>query len=145
MARMLDLIPRRGTFSPARDLFYDFFEDWGFPSLFSEEKSWVPAFDVVEDEKAFVVTAEIPGIDMKDLDVSLSDGILTVKGEKKNEEEEKRENYHRIERRYGSFHRSFRIPGEIDTDKLDATYKDGILKLVMPKGEASKPKKIKVK
>ena len=75
----------------------------------------------------------------------MSEGILSVKGEKKHEEEEKGEDYHRIERRYGSFHRSFRIPGKVDVDKIDANYKDGVLKLMIPKSEGSETKKIEVK
>jgi HSP20 family protein len=92
-----------------------------------------------------VVTAEIPGIDAKDLDVTLSDGILTVKGEKKQEKEDKGENYHRVERSYGSFHRSFRIPEKVESEKVDASYKDGVLKLTLLKAETSEPKKIEVK
>jgi len=92
-----------------------------------------------------LISAELPGIDIKDVDITLSDGLLTVKGEKKHEKEDKGEDYHRIERRYGSFNRSFRIPGKVDTDKVDANYKNGILKLTLPKAEESKTKKIEVK
>jgi HSP20 family protein len=82
---------------------------------------------------------------VKDLDVTLLDGLLTVKGEKKQEKEDKDENYHRVERHYGSFERSFRIPEKVKADKLEATYKDGILKIFLPKSEASEVKKIEVK
>ena len=145
MTRILDLIPRTNTFLPSSDLFDRFFEDWNLPSVFSEEKSWVPAFDITENDNEYVVTAELPGIDPKDLDVTLSEGILTVKGEKKQEKEEKEKGYHRVERRFGSFQRSFRIPGKVEANKVDANYKDGILKLTLPKAEGSETKKIEVK
>jgi len=109
------------------------------------EKSWAPAFDISENDKEYIVSAELPGIDEKDLDVTISGGMLSVKGEKKQEKEEKGETYHRIERTYGSFHRSFRIPDAVQEDKVDATYKNGILKLVIPKSEGSGVKKIKIK
>lgn len=145
MTRMLSLIPRTSRFLPSRDLFESFFEDWDVPSVFGEESPWVPAFDITENEKEYVVTAEMPGVDAKELDVTFTDGILTVKGEKKQEKEDKGENFHRIERRYGSFHRSFRIPGEVKSNKIDANVKDGVLKLTLPKAEESKPTKIEVK
>ena len=145
MTRLLSLIPRRDTYMPTGDLFDRFFEDWNLPSLFSEEDTWVPAFDVSENEKEYVITAELPGIDAKDVDVTLSEGVLSVKGEKKQEKEDKGENYHRVERRYGSFHRSFRIPGKVEADKVDANYKDGVLKLTLPKAEGTETKKIEIK
>jgi len=113
--------------------------------MLKEKDEWLPAFDIVENEKEYIVSAELPGMEVKDIDVTLSNGILIVKGEKKQEHEDKGEDYHRIERRYGSFHRSFRIPGKIKTDGVDANYKDGILKLTLPKTEESATKKIEVK
>jgi len=145
MTRLLSLIPRTSSFLPTRDLFDRFFDEWDMPSLFDEDTKWVPAFDITENEKEYLISAELPGIDIKDVDITLSDGLLTVKGEKKHEKEDKGEDYHRIERRYGSFNRSFRIPGKVDTDKVDANYKNGILKLTLPKAEESKTKKIEVK
>lgn len=145
MTRILDLIPRTSSFVPGRTLFDQFFDDWDLPALFGEGKSWVPAFDISENEKEYVVTAEIPGIDQKDLEVTLSDGILTVKGEKKQEKEHQGDNYHRLERAYGSFHRSFHIPEKVDAEKVDASYRNGILKLTIPKAETGEVKKIEVK
>ena len=145
MARLLSLIPRTRTFMPSRNTFDRFFEDWDFPTLFDEEDAWVPAFDITENEKEFVVTAELPGVDPKNVDVTLTEDVLSVKGEKKHEKEDKGEDFHRIERRYGSFHRSFRIPGKVKADKIDANYKDGILRLVLPKAEESGTKKIEIK
>ena len=148
MTRMLQLVPRRHGFLsliPEMDLFDRFFNDLSLPSFFGEERVLVPAFDISEAEKEYVITGEVPGMDVEDLDVTLLDGILTVKGEKKQEKEEKDENYRRLERRYGSFERSFRIPEKIKADELEATYKDGILRLTLPKAEVAKVKKIAVK
>jgi HSP20 family protein len=145
MTSYLTLIPRASTFLPTNGLFDRFFEDWDMPSLFDADAEWAPAFDISENEKEYVITAELPGIDIKDVDITLSEGVLSVKGEKKQEKEDKGEDYHRIERRYGSFHRSFRMPGRVETDKVDANYKDGILKLTLPKAEGSQTKKIEVK
>jgi HSP20 family protein len=144
MDSILNLIPGTG-FTPSRNLFDRFFGDWGLTSVFDEDKEWAPAFDVVENEKEYAVTAELPGIDIKDVDITLAEGILTVKGEKKHEKEENTDGYHMIERRYGSFSRSFRMPGKVETDKIDANYKDGVLKVVLPKAEGTETKKIEIK
>ena len=148
MTRMFQLIPRRERFLPLVpqiDIFDQFFNSLELPTLFGEESMVVPDFDISETEKEYVIAGEIPGIDVKDLKVTLTDGIVTIKGEKKKEQEEKEENYHRVERHYGSFERSFRLPDGIKTKELDAQYKDGILKLTLPKAEVSEVKKIEVK
>ena len=148
MTRMLQLVPKRDGFLslfPETGLFDRFFNDLELPDIFGEEGMVVPAFDITETEKEYIITGEIPGIDVKDLDITLLEGILTIKGEKKKETEDKDENYHRIERDYGSFQRNFRLPAKVKTDKLDATYKDGVLKLTIPKAEVTKPKKIEIK
>jgi len=148
MTRTYELIPRADGFMsliPRMDMFDLFFNDVGLTDLFNKEDTLMPVIDISETEKEYVITGEIPGVDAKDLDVTLTDGILTIKGEKKQENEEKEENYHRIERHYGSFERSFRIPEKVKTDKLDATYKDGVFKLSLPKAEVVEAKKIEVK
>jgi len=148
MTRLLQLVPRRESFLsliPEMNVFDRFFKDLTLPDFFGEERVLVPAFDISETEKEYVISGEIPGMDAKDIDITLLDGCLTVKGEKKQEKEEKDEDYHRVERHYGSFQRSFRIPDKVKTDELDATYKDGILKLTLPKAEVSEVKKIEVK
>ena len=144
MNRFLSLIPRN-SFTPSRDLFDRFFDDWDVPSLFGSEKELIPAFDITENDKDYVVTAELPGVDVKDVEITMSDDILSVKGEKKHEEEDKGEDYHRIERRFGSFSRSFRIPGKVESDKIDANYKDGVLKVLLPKAAGTETKKIDIK
>jgi HSP20 family protein len=144
MDSILNLIPGTG-FTPSRNLFDRLFGDWSLTSVFDEDKEWVPAFDIAENDKDYVVTAELPGIDIKDVDITISEGIFTVKGEKKHEKEENTDGYHMIERRYGSFSRSFRIPGKVETDKIDANYKDGVLKVLIPKVEGTETKKIEIK
>jgi HSP20 family protein len=148
MASRYELIPRtRNMMSlwPTMRMFDTFFDDNWLSDMFDDDKLMMPAIDISENEKEYLISGEIPGVDAKDIDVTLTDGILTIKGEKKRENEEKNENYHRVERHYGSFERSFRIPEKIDTDKLDATYKNGVFKLSLPKVEPVEPKKIEVK
>ena len=110
-----------------------------------EEGDWRPAIDVSETGKEIVVHAEIPGMDPKDIDISLNGRILTIKGERKQEEEEKEKSYHRIERKYGFFSRSFELPVDVDANKVKAGYKDGVLKVSLPKTKEHSVKKIEVK
>ena len=144
MNRLMSLIPR-DRLTPSGDLFDRFFDDWNVSSFIGGENELIPAFDITENDKEFIVTAELPGIDSKDVDITISDGILSVKGEKKHEKEDKGEDYHRVERRFGSFNRSFRIPGKVESDKIDASYKDGVLKVLLPKAEGTESKKIVIK
>ncbi len=123
-------------------LWDSFFE--GKPRL-REFGKWFPSVDVSETKNDLVVKAELPGMDPKDIDISLNDGYLTIKGEKKQEKEEKEENYHFIERSYGSFTRSVRLPNEVQRDKISASYKNGILKVTLPKSEEAKKKEVKIK
>lgn len=105
---------------------------------------WVPAIDVSENENEYKVRAELPGLDKKDIDISLTDGILTIKGEKKEEKNTEKENYHFRETRFGSFTRSLRLPDDASVDNVDATFANGVLNITVPKTEASKPRKINV-
>jgi HSP20 family protein len=106
--------------------------------------NFIPAVDVYEDEKKVVLKLEVPGIDEKDLDVKVENNTLTVKGERKFEKEEKEENFHRIERRYGSFYRAFTLPTTVDAESIGASYNNGILKLELKKKPEAQPKQIKV-
>jgi HSP20 family protein len=106
---------------------------------------WRPSLDVSETKNDLVVKAEIPGIDPKDIDISLTNDLLIIKGEKKQEKEEKEENYHLIERSYGAFTRSIRLPKEVQSDKIIASYKNGILKVTLPKSEEAKKREVKIK
>jgi HSP20 family protein len=145
---MFEMVPwrrNRGALArPTRDLFDVFFEDLALPDFWTAEKGWRPAFDVSEAESEIVVKAELPGMDVKDIDIALTDGLLTIKGERKMEKEDKEENYHRIERQFGSFSRSLNLGTKVRTDGIEASYKDGILTVTLPKVEESKPKKIEV-
>jgi HSP20 family protein len=106
--------------------------------------SFVPAVDVYEDSKKVVLKLEVPGIEEKDLDIRVENNTLTVKGERKFEKEEKEENFHRIERRYGTFYRAFTLPSTVDTEHVQANYQNGILKLELSKKPEAQPKQIKV-
>jgi HSP20 family protein len=106
--------------------------------------SFAPPVDIYEDEKKVVLKLEVPGIEEKDLDVRVENHTLTVKGERKFEKEEKEENFHRIERRYGSFFRAFTLPSTVDTEHVKADYHSGVLKLELTKKPEAQPKQIKV-
>ena len=123
------------------ELFGRFFGGWEEPFV----AGWTPALDVAEREDAIVVKAELPGLTVEDIDISAEAKTLTVSGEKKEQAEQKGENYHHVERRYGSFRRSVALPSTVDPTKIEATYRDGVLTVTLPKSEAAKPKKIKVK
>lgn len=106
--------------------------------------TWTPSVDIYETEHALILSAEVPGIDEKDIEIKIEDNTLTIKGERKFEKETKEENYHRIERAYGSFYRSFSLPHYIDQDNIEAEHENGILKITMPKKAELKPRKVKV-
>jgi len=123
--------------------------DWMEPFLGEAETGtvtgFVPAVDIREKDDAYVVEAEIPGLKKEEITIDLGDGVLTLSGERKFERDEKKDGYSRVERCYGTFRRSFTIPEHVLTDKIDASYKDGILTVTLPKGEVAKPKQIDIK
>jgi HSP20 family protein len=131
------------TLREEMDRLWNRFFEW--PAMDPLRGEWVPSLDVSETKDNIVVKAEVPGIDPKEIDISYADGILTVRGERKQEKEEKDENYHRVERKYGSFSRSVRLPHEVKSDKIKANYKDGVLKITLPKSEEAKKKEVKIK
>jgi HSP20 family protein len=106
---------------------------------------WTPAVDIYEDSEGITLKADVAGIDPKDVDVKIENGILTMKGERKLEKEDKKDNYTRVERYYGAFTRSFTIPPQVDTAKVIAETKHGVLKVFLPKAPEAKPKQIQVK
>jgi HSP20 family protein len=106
---------------------------------------WSPLVDVAEDDKEYVISAELPDVRKEDVKVTLENGMLTITGERKFEKEEKNKKYHRIERSYGSFARSFALPTDGDAGKVDAQFKDGMLRVRVAKSEAARPKQIEVK
>jgi HSP20 family protein len=119
----------------------------GFERNLAQKLVASPAVDVAESDKAYEITAELPGLDEKDIEVNVANGGLTIRGEKKVEKEEKQKDYYVSERRYGSFERYFGLPEGVDPDKIEASFKNGVLKVTLPKtAEAQKPaKKIEVK
>jgi len=127
-------------------LFDDFFRGFDLRPFAAMESAgeFTPRIDVKESDKTFTLTAELPGMDEKDLDVMLSAESLTIKGEKKHEKEEKSENYYRMERSYGSFHRVIPLPNEIDLKKVEASFTKGILTVNLPKTAKAKEKTKKV-
>ena len=106
---------------------------------------WWPRVDLAETKEALVVKAEIPGVEQRDVHVSLQNGVLTVAGDKRHEKEEKDERYHRVERSYGSFSRSLSLPAGIETEKVNATFKDGVLTVTLPKTPAAQGTTIPIK
>ncbi len=106
--------------------------------------SWAPAVDIFEDESQLVLTAEVPGLSEKDVEIKIDDNVLSIQGERKLEKETREENYHRIERAYGSFYRSFTLPNYIDQDKIRAEHENGVLKISMPKKAELKPRKVRI-
>lgn len=153
---MFDLVPwRRRDLEPASEwsavdlwremdnLFDRFLGDMRWPDNFST-RQFVPALDVSETDDEFVVNAELPGIDPKEVDINLTGNLLTIKGEKKSEKEERGDGFHRMERSYGSFSRSLQLPCEVQEDKIEAHYKNGVLDLRLPKVESAKRRSVKI-
>ena len=105
---------------------------------------WAPSVDIFEHDGNLVLKAELPGIEPKDVDVRVENNVLTLRGERKFESEVKREKYHRVERAYGTFSRSFTLPNVVDTEKIKAEFKDGVLQVTLPQREEAKPKQIQV-
>jgi HSP20 family protein len=123
---------------------------YGMPSLVGDEEGnvmtsrWMPAVDIKEEEEAYLIRADIPGVDPGDIDVSVDNGVLTIKGERKEEKEEEKAGYKRVERSRGSFYRRFTLPDNADADKVDAKSANGVLELKIAKRQSGKAKKIKV-
>jgi len=107
--------------------------------------AWTPAVDIYETDEKMVIKAELPGLKKEDIDIEVRDNTLTLKGERKFEQETQEKNYHRVERSYGSFQRSFLLPSTIRQEAIEATFKDGILEISLPKAEEAKPKKLEIK
>ena len=106
---------------------------------------WVPAVDIKETDKEFVIHADIPGVDPDDIDVHMEDGMLSIKGERESESKEEREGYKRVERQRGSFYRRFSLPDTANAEKISAKSKNGVLEITIPKQEKAHPRKISVK
>ena len=136
-----------GGLSAAQSQFDRFLRDAFSPAVAGGEAStrtWAPPVDIYENGDSLVLKAELPGVNPDDVEIRVEDNTLYLKGDRKFEKEVKEQNYHRIERSYGTFTRTFSLPNSIDADKVGASYKDGILTLTMPKKEEAKPKTIKI-
>jgi HSP20 family protein len=107
-------------------------------------RPWSPAVDIFETEDELVLRSDLPGVKLEDIDVRVENETLTVRGERRFEQEDKTKGFHRIERSYGNFVRSFSVPATVDTDKVAADYRDGVLTIRLPKKEAAKPRQVKV-
>jgi HSP20 family protein len=149
MATMTRFVPFRTAMSDVavlqnrlNSIFSDFARPEGEESL--ALGNFIPACDIYEDEHKLVLKLEVPGINQNDIEVRLENQTLTVKGERKFAAEEKEENFHRIERRFGSFVRSFTLPATVDTNSISAKYDAGILSISLAKKEAAKPKQVKI-
>ncbi len=122
------------------------FED-AFTRMVNEPRAtrpWYPAVDIYETENELVLKADVPDVDPKDIDVRVENQTLTISGERKFEQENASKGFHRIERSYGSFVRSFAVPNSFDTDKINAGFKNGVLSVTLPKKEAAKPRQVKI-
>jgi HSP20 family protein len=141
------LIPyvRRTETPVANRLLEEFFNDFPFASYMSEPKdNWLPAVDILEKDGNLILRAELPGMSEKQIDVKLEGNTLTLKGERKMDNEDKKNNYHRVESFYGSFTRSFRLPETVDLEKISADYKNGVLTVTIPQKPEVKPREITV-
>ena len=139
--------PHRSLFN-RNDRFGSFFENFFYPSLRHDAEApdwdWNPVVDIYENEGSFVIAAEIPGVDKKDIEIEVKDRVLMLTGERSSESETKDGDYHRRERCHGRFKRAFSLPENVDPDTIEASFKEGVLKLEIAKREESKPKAITV-
>ncbi len=144
MNGLLPVLTRNGFFArPTAGAFDRLFEDFGKIDRETREE-WTPALDVAENETEYIVEAEVPGLTKEEIDITLTEGLLTIKGEKKQEVRQEADNRHIVERTYGTFLRALRLPATIDQTKVTATTKDGVLTITIPKAEEIQPKKIEI-
>ncbi|HWQ36448.1 MAG TPA: Hsp20/alpha crystallin family protein [Blastocatellia bacterium] len=147
----MSLILRRDPFNELRSLQEDFNRTFGtaFPRLFGEEGltngKWVPSVDIREGENEIVLEADLPGLKPEDFELSVENRVLTLKGERKFEKQSETDNYHRIERSYGSFTRTFTLPSTVNADAVSAEFKNGVLRVTLPKKEEVRARQIQVK
>ncbi len=143
----MKLVPyfRKSELPAVNRLFEEFFEDFPFISYPENRNLWNPAVDILEKDGSLVLRAELPGMNEKEIELKIEGDVLILKGERKMESEDKKENYHRIERSFGTFTRTFRLPETVDRDKVSADYKNGILTVTLPNKPEVKPREIPVK
>ncbi len=149
MTRSLVRWNPRGTMfrNPMSRFIDEAFNDFLAPVGSGDESlggDWLPPVDILEDDTKLVFTAEMPGLDRENVEITLEDQVLTLRGERKFERDEEKDNYHRIERTYGTFSRSFRLPTNVETDAAKASFDSGVLTIELPKSEEAKPKKLEI-
>ncbi len=141
--------PYGSFFNVNREL-ENFFDDFGFPLTRRQDAEsaggamWLPEVDLEENKDGYILKADLPGVAKEDVKITVDDNVLTVAGEKKFEKQSQENNYHRTERTYGSFSRSFSLPGPVNVDKIKAEYQNGVLRLDIPKAESAKPRQIEI-
>ena len=143
----MKLVPyfRRSEAPATNRWFEEFFNDFPFPgSLMDGRESWVPSVDILEKDGNLILRAELPGMTEKDIDLKIEGNTLTLKGERKMDNEDEKSNYHRVESFYGSFSRSFRLPDTVDSEKINAEYKNGVLTVTLPQKPEVRPREIPV-
>ena len=142
----MTLVPyiRRSEHPLTTRLFEEFFDDFPFSSVPETKENWIPSVDILEQDGNLILRAALPGMTEKQIELKLEGNTLTLKGERKMENEDKRNNYHRIESFYGSFTRSFRIPDTVDAEKISAEYKNGVLTITIPQKPEVRPREIPV-
>lgn len=143
-------LPSRDLFNEVEDVLSRMNREWGslINNGFTETPSfanWSPTVDIKETKNAYQIKVELPGVDKKDVSVNIENGVLTIRGEKKTQKEEDEDKVHRVECSYGSFYRSFALPGEVNIDKSNAHFKDGVLTLKLPKSDEQKKKQLEIK
>src|SRR5690606_2008662 len=147
---MLPTVRRANGWGSVPDVFglrremQDLLDAMSWPRTFSENLVWSPAINVREDGEQVTVEAELPGVRPDDVDISVENGMLTISGEKRAEQEKKEANWHVVERRYGRFERSFTLARSVDVENIHATFDDGVLRITLPKREEAKPRRIRV-
>ena len=140
------LVPyiRRSEYPMTSKLFEEFFNDFPFNSAPERSENWIPSVDILEKGGNLILRAELPGMTQKEIELKLEGNTLTLKGERKMENEDKKSNYHRIESYYGTFTRSFRLPDTVDAEKISAEYKNGVLTITIPQRPEVRPREIPV-
>jgi HSP20 family protein len=138
--------PQKRSSSLRRELdklWYDYFGEW--EATQGPGRNWTPSLDIVETDTSFVITAEVPGMVAEDIEISVQNEVLKIRGEKRRDRQEQQGSYHLVERSYGSFSRSIRLPRGIQGDEIKATCKDGVLRVTLPKKQRNGPKAVQVR
>jgi HSP20 family protein len=145
-AATLSRIAPRGNFASPFDVFNQAFNHFLRSEVDTQEstRTWAPAIDILETPEAYVVKAELAGVHKEDVQITVENNVLSLKGERKFEKDETKENYHRIERAYGAFARLFTLPTQVDHDHVEARFEQGVLTITVPKAAEAKPKQIDI-